>query len=449
MTYALHDYQVVAREFLRGRDRAGLFLDMGLGKTAVCLTALEDRHLPALVVAPKRVAENVWSAEKAIWRPDLTLSVAAGSPAERASSLQSDVDIHVLGRDNVRDLEHVKRKTPFRTLIIDELSGYKSHASVRYKTARKLIARDSIIHVWGLTGTPSPNGYLDLWSQIALLDQGARLGKNITTYRNRYFMPGRQIASGVIVEWNIRPESEDNIKELISDICLSMATDGRIDLPEVTINKVEVELPDNARKAYKEMKAQLLTEINDLLGPVVHTAGNAAILTSKLSQISAGFMFVDDADLHEFAFTVLHDEKAKALQEIADETGSPLLVFYRFRPELALLKEAFPKARLITEPGAIQDWNDGKVPMMFAHPASAGHGLNLQHGGHTAVWTSLPWSLEEWEQANKRLHRQGQQHPVVIHTLLANRSIDHLILSRLRDKAEVQDDLMEHLESPI
>jgi SNF2 family DNA or RNA helicase len=447
---ALHDYQIVARDFLRGRGRAALFLDMGLGKTAAALSALEDRHLPALVVAPKRVAENVWPHEASLWRPDLRVAVAAGSPAERRAQMARDVDIVVIGRDNLRDvLSEPPRPRPYRTVIVDELSGFKNRASVRWKTARKIVADKHVESVWGLTGTPSPNGLIDIWAQIYLLDSGARLGKNITTYRNRYFYPGAQLANGVITEWIPREETPGNVERLLSDICLSMETDGRIELPPVTHNRVSVDLPPQVQKVYQRMKNDLVVDLREIFDGEIHSAANAAVLTSKLAQISAGFMYVDDADLRNHQYTILHREKVLALQEIVEGTGSPVLVFYRFQAELEMIRAALPTAQLVSDPGVIDSWNAGRVPVMLAHPASAGHGLNLQHGGHTIVWTSLPWSLEEWEQANKRLARQGQKHPVVIHSLMGGRTIDHLIHAALLEKTSVQRRLLEFLESPV
>jgi SNF2 family DNA or RNA helicase len=355
----------------------------------------------------------------------------------------------VISRDNLRDTEVVKRKQPFRTLIIDELSGYKSNSSVRYKTARKLIARDRISHVWGLTGTPSPNGLIDLWPQIALLDNGERLGKNITTFRNRYFTPGRTVPPGIVVSWDPRPEADERIREKLEDICISMETEGRVKLPGITHNPISVELPARARKAYDDIRASLVADLTDIFGGEIHTAGNAAILTAKLSQIAAGFLYVDDADIRGSQYVHLHDEKVKAVQEVIENQSSPILLFYRFQAELERLKAEFPESRTMDERNVLTDWDRGNVPILLAHPASAGHGLNLQRGGHTAVWTSLPWSLEEWEQANKRLFRQGQQHPVVIHMIMANKTVDHLILKRLMDKADVQDSLLEYLRSPI
>lgn len=459
----LHDYQLVARDFLRGRSHAALMLDMGLGKTAASLSALTPDHLPVLVVAPKRVAEEVWTAERDLWRPDLTLVVAKGSPAARAALLAADADIVVLSRDNFRDVLTLKRKLPFRTLIIDELSGFKSRQSVRWKTAMTFAWKlRTIEHVWGLTGTPAPNGYLDVWPQIAILDKGERLGKNITTYRSRYFNPGRQLPNGTIIEWLLKPGAEDKIKGLISDICLAMATDGRIKLPETTFNYIPVELPPAVGTAYKKLEDDLVVDLRSIFADGhLHTAGNAAILTSRLSQMAAGFLYVDEAELHNYAYTPLHVEKVNAVKEIAesDHVGG-VLVFYRYRAEAEMLRRDLASygAQMIDEPGVIKAWNRGEVPIMLAHPASAGHGLNLQHGGHTIVWTSMTWDLELWEQANKRLARQGQKHPVIIHCLMAMRrnkkrelvpTVDQLIRDRLESKADVQNDLLHFLESPV
>lgn len=456
MTLQLHDYQLVARDFLRGRDRAALFLDMGLGKTAATLAALEPRHLPVLVVAPKRVAEEVWSEEVGKWRPDLTVRVASGSPAQRAEALASGADIISLGRDNLGDLLDKTKRTPtvkelpFRTVVVDELSGFKNRASVRWKTLNRVIKAGAVKHVWGLTGTPAPNGLLDLWGQVALLDGGARLGKNITTYRSRYFMPGRQLPNGVITEWLLRPEAEAHIYRAIEDLCLSMATDGRIQLPDINHNHVPIVLPPAVKKAYEDVKRDLVVDLRDIFDGEIHTAADAGTLTARLSQIAAGFMYVDDAALNDMKYTHLHDEKLKATQEIVEgAVGSPVLVFYRFKPEERALLRSIPEARSIREPGVIKDWNAGKVPVLVAHPLSAGHGLNLQHGGHTIVWTSLPWSLEEWQQGNKRLARQGQKHPVVIHSIMARGTIDPVIRARLADKTTTQDALLSHLESPL
>ena len=441
----LHDYQREAVEFLRERGSAGLFLDMGLGKTAITLSALEDRHLPVLVTAPKRVAEHVWAAEAKLWRPDLRVAVASGPPAKRKAALESGADVVVIGRDNLSGaVPHAKS---FRTFVMDELSSFKSRASKRWKAARKISRSTSIRYVWGLTGTPSPNGLMDLWAQIYLLDGGDRLGHTLGVYRERYFTPGRQLRSGVITEWLPREGADSRIHRKLEDLCLSMSTEGRVDIPPVTVNRVEVPLPPEARRIYKEMKDSLVVDL-DLLGDETYSAGNAAILTSKLTQISAGFLYSDEA-LVDGVSVPIHREKVKALTEIVEGTGSPVLVFYRYRAELELYLEAFPMGGTMDEAGIIERWNRREVPVLFAHPASAGHGLNLQHGGHTIVWTTASWSLEEDLQANKRLARQGQTSPVVIHYLVSPHTLDKAILERLETKESVQHALLKHLEGSV
>lgn len=445
----LHDYQVQAVQFLQARRKAGLFLDMGLGKTAISLRALTPESLPALVTAPKRVAENVWETEAALWRPDLRVVVAKGTPKTRMAALESGADIVVIGRDNLADaVPHAPR---FRTLIMDELSGWKSRASLRWKAAKKITQCPTLTHVWGLTGTPSPKGLLDLWAQVYLLDGGARLGTSITGFKTRYFAPGRQLPNGVVTEWNLRPGADKRIHALLDDLCLSMGTEGRIELPPVTHNIVHVPLAPKVRQVYKQMKNDLVSDVG-LLGGEVHSAMNAAVLSSKLSQICAGFMYVDDADIRDRAYDVLHKDKVAAVAEIVEGTGSQVVVAYRFQAELDLLKQGLGAlAHTIDEPDIIARWNSntGQVPVLLLHPASAGHGLNLQRGGHTLIWATLPWSLEEYQQTNKRLPRQGQQHPVVIHHLVSPHTVDEAVLQRLEEKKTVQQALLDHLDSPL
>lgn len=455
----LHPYQLVAVEHLQRNPRSALFLDMGLGKTAATLSALTPDHLPALVVAPKRVAETVWDVEGRLWRPDLSVAVAKGNPKDRARAYGLGRDVTVVGRDNLKDFD--PKKIPYRTIILDELSGFKDRSSNRWKIARRLVSSRSVEYVWGLTGTPTPNGLLDLWSQIYLLDTGERLGKTLTGYRGRYFSPGSQLPSGVITSWDLKEGADSKIHSLIDDICLSMSTDGRIELPPVTFNNVRVTLPPPARSAYRSLKKDLVADLS-LIGGSVYTAGSAAILSNRLSQLSAGFLYPDPDD-PDGVVTWLHREKLRAAEEIVEGTGSPVLMFYRYREERTALLELFGSVAHTLDGDAsatVASWNRGEIPLLLAHPASAGHGLNLQHGGSTIVWTSLPWSLEEWEQGNKRVARQGQKNPVVIHTISADHTVDSVLTSsdspvddriaaRLVDKAAVQNALLDHLESPL
>jgi SNF2 family DNA or RNA helicase len=429
----LHDYQNRAVRFLQTTPRAGLFLDMGYGKTAITLSALTPDHCPVLVVAPKRVAEHVWPVEQQLWRPDLTLGLAAGSARQRSAALEAGADITVLGRDNLADV----KGRHYRTLILDELSGFKTRSTNRWKAARVLAGKAT--YCWGLTGTPAPNGLMDLWAQLFLLDAGQRLGTTLSGFRSRFFTPGQQLPNGVITSWIPRPESEAVIHKLISDICLSM--DGEVDLPPVTYNTVEVDLPPAARTAYRTLKRDLVVSL-DLLGGEIHSASNAAVLTNRLSQLSAGFLYDDDG---LGGYSVVHSEKIAALLEVIDGTGSPVLVFYNYKAERAMIEAALPQARHIDSPGCIEDWNRGTVPVMLAHPASAGHGLNLQHGGSCVAWVTLPWALELWAQGNARIARQGQKHPVVIHVLQTAGTIDAVIRARLASKSYTQNALIAHL----
>lgn len=441
----LRAYQDIAVSHLERNPKAGLFLDMGLGKTATVLRSLKSDQLPALVIAPKRVAENVWEVEAEIWRPDLQMTVASGSASQRKIALSSSADVVVIGRDNIRDVLPYASK--FKTVVIDEMSGFKNQGSVRWKTARKIVA--TATYVYGLTGTPVPNGLLDLWAQMYLLDGGQRLGKNMGLYRARYFTPGRQLANGVITEWHLRPEAAEKIYDLIGDICLSMDSEGRIELPPVTYNPVTVPLDSATRKVYKDMKDTLVADMQ-VLGGEVHTAANAAVLSSKLRQICSGFLFVDEADLRDAKYDLIHHEKIRAIGEILESTGSPVLIFYQFLPERDMIRAAFPKlVHLIDEKDIIAKWNRGEIPVLLVHPQSVGHGLNLQHGGHTVIWSSLTWSSEDWEQGNKRLFRSGQEHPVVIHMLISPNTVDEAMRARVLDKVSVHDALMAHLQSPL
>ena len=444
----LFPYQEEGVRFISRPGGSGLFLDMGLGKTCICLSALTDEMLPALVVAPKRVAEEVWPEERDKFRPDLTLALAAGTPKRRKSALESGAQIVVISRDNMADaLPYAKE---YRTLIIDESSGFKSPSSVRFKTAKKLLKAGGITRVWALTGTPMPTTMLDLWSQCFLLDGGAQLGRTMTAYKERYFMPGRQLPTGIITEWKLRPGADKHIHRLLEPLALSMESKGRVDLPPVTVNDVKVPMTPETRRLYKQFHDDYVLNLS-LLGGEIHTADTAAMLSARKAQMIAGFMY---ADLDEYGessgrYDVIHWEKMRALQEIVDGTGSPVLVAYWFKAEKEMILKTIPGARSMDEPGVVKDWNAGKVPVLLVHPASAGHGLNLQYGGHTMVWTTLPWSLELYQQANARLPRRGQEHPVIIHRLVTPHSVDDDKIAVLEERKTIQGLLLEHLESLI
>lgn len=434
----LHNYQNRAVRHLLENPKAGLFLEMGLGKTATTLQALTPDHLPALVIAPKRVAEHVWEPEVRQWRPDLSVGISAGTPKARQKVREEDNDITVISRDNIKDITEING---YKTVIFDELSGFKSQKSQRWKHAKKITKKTPF--VWGLTGTPSPNGLMDLWAQVFLLDRGARLEDGITKFRSKYFTPGRQLPNGTIIEWKLKPGSEDAIQEKISDICLSMRSEDYLELPSVTHNVINVPIGSRAWSAYYDIRDSLATE----QGEHDYLATNAAVASNKLSQICAGFLY-PDADAEDGVPTVEFSlERIHAVNEIVEGTGSPVLVFYRFKTERDRLLRGVEGSRLITEPGVVDAWNRGEIPVLIAHAASAGHGLNLQEGGHTIVWTSLPWSLELYEQANARLDRQGQKNPVVIHHLVTPGTVDERIMEALENKGSVQDALMQYLTS--
>jgi SNF2 family DNA or RNA helicase len=451
----LHPYQLTAIGHLHGTGErgAGLFMDMGLGKTAVCLQALTPEHLPALVVAPLRVAREVWEVERDLWRPDLSMQVLADlgptkelRQGERRRRLlqRPPTDVTVVSRGQVDVLYN--RVHPYKTLIVDELSGYKTYGAVRSRNTRHVAFRTE--HTWGLTGTPAPNGLLDLWHEVYLLDRGRRLGDTFGGYRQRYFeVTRRHKRTDEAIEWGPKPGAEQAIHDAVYDLCLSMKKEDYLpDLPELLVNPVNVTMTPDCKRAYRDMERDLVADLR-LLGGGVHSAANAAALSMKLRQLTAGFIY---ADQDTTRFTRLMDAKTDALLEIWDGTSDNLLVFYQFVEEKDNLLRRLdgrggrPRARFIDEPGAIKAWNRREVEVMVAHPRSAGHGLNLQHGGHTQVWTSLTWELEAWLQGIDRMHRQGQRDNVVAHVLCVPGTLDRHILRRLAAKEQTQDALLDY-----
>lgn len=442
-----HDYQKKAIDHILANEQAGLFLEMGLGKTVSTLTAIEQLRYDrfeigkVLLIAPKRVVQDTWPDEIDKWAHvnHLKMSVVLGTPKQRREALATQADIYAINRENVVWLvEELGKDWPFDTLIIDELSSFKSSKSKRFRALRKV--RPYFKRVIGLTGTPAPKGLYDLWSQLYLLDSGERLGKTLTSYQNAYFRPGRvDPARHIVYEWVPRgQEAEEAIYDKIGDICLSMKTVDYLTLPDRIDNVVQIELPPKERKLYEKLEKEQLLEFDDQ--DVI--ADNAAALTNKLLQLSNGAIYDEDGGVVH-----VHDRKTDELKEIVEEMqGQPVLVFYSFRHDLDRLKKAFPKAEELDKPDSVKRWNAGEIPMLLAHPASAGHGLNLQHGGQVIVWYGLTWSLELYQQANARLHRQGQKSSVIIHHLLTKDSIDERVLKSLQDKEMTQEALFEAIK---
>lgn len=439
----LHDYQEkIGVPFLQNHPKAGLFLDMGLGKTAIVLSALTDDHLPALIVAPKRVAEETWPEERDIWRPDLSYHLAAGDAGWRKEALASDSDLIFLGRDNIKEVAEVRHK--FKTLVVDESSGFKSHKSVRWKMANGLSNRTD--STWLLTGTPAPNTYQNLWAQIFLLDQGKRLEKSWTAFNERWYYPIRVNANHVVMEWGVKDGAEEEIRGLIEDICLYMESEGRISLPTLTYADRNFILPEDVMAFYRKLKRDMVADMEEI-GLTV-SADNAGILSNRLCQVAAGFVYEWDPEAKVRNTIEIHEDRIEVVKELIEAAQSPCLVAYKYKEEERRLM-ALPGAHSIHEPGVVSKWNKGDVPILVAHPQSAGHGLNLQHGGHHIIWSSPDWSLELWQQFNKRLHRQGQKHPVVIHKVIAKGTVDTIVYGRLEEKDTRQGTLLEHLKSPV
>lgn len=443
MKYIPHDYQTRAKDFILEHPKAGMLLEMGLGKTVITLTAIDvlinelfevDR---VLVIAPKRVAEDTWTREHAKWDHlrHLRVSKVLGSPEQRRRALAVDADIYVIGRDNVVWLvEQCRQSWPFDMVVIDELSSFKNPQAKRFRALKKVIPKAS--RVVGLTGTPSANGLMDLWAEIYLLDRGERLGHTLGAYREKYFRPGARNGY-VVFKWEPLRGSREKIEAAISDICISMSADDYLTLPKRIDNLIPVKLSPQEMKQYKTMEAEQLLHIDD--EDVV--ALNAAAVMTKLLQIANGSVYSHEGDVVR-----LHDAKLEALLEIIDTTDSPVLIFYSYKHDLAAIKAAIPGARTLDGPEDIAEWNAGRVQVLLAHPASVGYGLNLQEGGHVIVWYGLTWSLELYQQANARLYRQGQDKPVIIHHLIAEGTVDEQVMRALQEKDMSQAALMAALK---
>lgn len=451
----LHDYQVAAVEHIMSNTHAALFLEMGLGKTVSTLTAIkklmfeELEIAKTLVVGPKRVVESVWDVECEKWEhlKDLKVSKIIGTVKQRKEALRKNADIYLISRDNISWLcgLYGGSMLPFDMLVIDELSSFKNPKSIRFKALRGV--QPSFKRVIGLTGTPAPNGLIDLWSQIYLLDRGERLGKFITRYREEYFKPGKRNGA-IIYKYDLVTDGEARIYEKIGDICMSMKAKDYLKLPGRIDNIIKIVLPPDIQAKYDAFERdQVLQLFADQPEDEAITAVSAAALSNKLLQFANGAVYDENKDWH-----VVHDLKIEALKEIIeDANGKPVLVAYTYQHDLHRIKEAlkqYKPVQLKTDQD-VKDWNAGKIQVMIMHPASGGHGLNLQAGGHIIVWFGQTWSLELEQQFNARLVRQGQENVVIIHKLVASKTMDEDVIKAQESKSAKQDSLMEAVKAKI
>lgn len=445
MNFKPHNYQKYAVEYIKSHPVAAILLDMGLGKTVISLTAMADLLFDSfevhkiLVIGPLRVARDSWPMEVAKWEhlKHLTYAVAIGTPAERRAALERNADITIINRENVDWLVE-SGYFDFDMVVIDELSSFKNHTVKRFKALMKV--RPKVNRIVGLTGTPSSNGLMDLWSEFRLLDMGERLGKFITRYREAFFMPDKR-NSQMVFSYKPRPDAEEEIYRRISDITISMKCTDHLNMPELISSQCEVVLSDDERKQYEKLKSELVLTLS--AGEI--TVSNAASLTNKLSQLSNGAIYDDDRNIVEF-----HQRKLDALEDIIESAnGNPILVAYWFKHDLERIRKRF-KVREIKSSQDILDWNAGKIPVAMIHPASAGHGLNLQSGGSTLVWFGLTWSLELYQQTNARLWRQGQTSgTVVIQHIITKGTIDERILTALNKKELTQNALIDAVKADL
>lgn len=447
MKYKPHDYQRYAAEFIITHPVAALLLDMGLGKTSITLTAINDLLFDSfevhkvLVVAPLRVARDTWSAEIEKWEHlrELRYSVVVGSEQERISALRTPADIYIINRENIQWLvEESGLPFDFDMAVIDELSSFKNHLSKRFRAFMKV--RPKLKRIVGLTGTPAGNGLMDLFAEFKLLDMGERLGRLIGLYRNTYFQPDKRNGM-VIYSYKPLPNAEQQIYDKISDITISMKAADHLKMPELISSEYTVQLSEKEKEKYDRLKKDLIfsTEDNEV------TAANAASLSNKLSQMANGAVYSDDESVIE-----IHDRKLDALEDIIESmNGKPLLVAYWFKHDLERIRKRF-EIREIKSSEDISDWNSGKIPVALIHPASAGHGLNLQSGGSTLVWFGLTWSLELYQQTNARLWRQGQTaDTVVIQHIVAKGTIDEQIMKALKTKDTTQAALITAVKAEV
>ena len=447
MNYRPHEYQKYATDFILTHPIAAVLLEMGLGKSVITLTAIQDLCLDSfevhrvLVIAPLRVARDTWPAEIQKWDhlKDLSYSVAVGTAQERRAALQKPAFIHIINRENVQWLiEESGIQWQYDMVVVDELSSFKSHQAKRFKSLLKM--RPQIKRFVGLTGTPASNGLMDLWAEFRLLDMGKRLGRFITHYRDSFFMPDKRNGMQVF-SYKLRPGAEAEIYRRIGDITISMKSADYLQMPECVMNTVPVTLSEDEHKEYQEMARDLVLRLHG----VEIDASNAAALSGKLCQLANGAIYTEDKHTLHF-----HDRKLDALEDLIEgANGKPVLVAYWFQHDLARIRKRF-KVRELKSSKDITDWNAGNIPVAVIHPASAGHGLNLQAGGSTLVWFGLTWSLELYQQTNARLWRQGQQaDTVVIHHIITQGTIDEAIMKALSEKDKSQAALIDAVKAQL
>ena len=445
MKFMPHDYQKYAIEYIKSHPITALFLDMGLGKTVTTLTAIRDLMYDAfevkrvLVIAPLRVARDTWPDELRKWDhlKELTCSVVVGTVAERRRALQQDADIYIVNRENLAWL-YENSRLDFDMVVLDELSSFKNHQSKRFRAMKAL--RPKVKRIVGLTGTPTGNGLMDLWAEFRILDMGERLGRYISQYRNLYFKPDKR--NGMVVySYKPLPGAEEAIYHQISDITVSMKATDYLEMPELVSVAKEVRLSETEKKRYDELKKSLVLELPG--GEV--TSANAASLTLKLSQMANGAIYTDDKNVVN-----IHDRKLETLEDLVESAnGKSVLVAYWFKHDKDRIRERM-EARELKEPQDFADWNAGKIPVALIHPASAGHGLNLQQGGSILIWFGLTWSLELYQQTNARLWRQGQaDKTVIIQHIVAKNTIDERILNVLKHKDGTQAALIEAVKADL
>lgn len=440
----LHEYQKYGVDFIINNPISALMLECGLGKTITTLTAVSDLMYDyfeiskALIIAPLRVALTVWKQECDKWEQlkYLRCSIAVGSVSERQKAMQSDADVYIINRENV---EWLVKNYPFDfdMVVIDELSSFKSHQSKRFRALRKV--RPKFDRIVGLTGTPAPNGLMDLWAEINLLDMGERLGRYITRYRDEYFKPDKRNGA-IVYSYKPLPDAEERIYGKISDICVSMKAADYLEMPERVDNIVEVGMSDKETAMYKRLEKEMLLPFAD--GDI--DAVNAASLSNKLLQLANGAVYDENGKVKK-----IHSRKLDALEGLIEAAnGKSVLVYYSYKHDRDRISERFDVSE-IKDDKDISEWNAGKIQLAIAHPASCGHGLNLQSGGSTIIWFGLTWSLELYQQANARLYRQGQKNTVVIHHIITKGTVDEKVMTALKNKDIGQASLMEAIKARI